>query len=65
MKVCAAPGYLDRRGIPRTVGELAQHNCLSYTQSSTQDSRHWAFGRQGEVRVMIDYLAEAFARTPP
>jgi LysR family transcriptional activator of dmlA len=26
--VCAAPGYLARRGVPRTLGELAQHDCL-------------------------------------
>ncbi len=54
MMVCAAPDYLDRRGIPRTVGELAQHNCLSYTLSAMQDSRQWAFGAQGEVRVPIN-----------
>jgi DNA-binding transcriptional LysR family regulator len=27
--VCAAPSYLDQRGIPRRVAELAQHNCLA------------------------------------
>lgn len=53
MQVCAAPAYLDQRGVPRTVGELAQHNCLSYTLSVMQDSQHWAFGRQGELRVPI------------
>ena len=54
MQVCAAPAYLDQRGVPRTVGELAQHNCLSYTLSAMQDSQHWAFGRQGELRVPIN-----------
>ncbi|MBL4834755.1 MAG: LysR family transcriptional regulator [Pseudomonas sp.] len=54
MMVCAAPDYLDRRGVPRTVGDLAQHNCLSYTLSALQDSRQWAFGTLGEVRVPID-----------
>src|SRR5690554_6270391 len=34
MIVCASADYLDRRGIPRTVAELAQHNCLSYTLSA-------------------------------
>src|SRR5690554_2405083 len=53
MLVCAAPDYLDRRGVPRTVGDLAQHNCLSYTLSAMQDGRHWAFGveRSEERRV--------------
>ncbi|PRB82751.1 LysR family transcriptional regulator [Pseudomonas sp. MYb185] len=54
MMVCAAADYLDRRGVPRTVGELAQHNCLSYTLSAMQDSRHWAFGSQGELRVPVN-----------
>jgi DNA-binding transcriptional LysR family regulator len=54
MLVCAAPLYLKRRGLPRNVGELAQHNCLSYTLSGTQDHKHWAFGSKGEVRVPIN-----------
>ena len=53
MLVCAAPDYLDRRGVPRTVGDLAQHNCLSYTLSAMQDGRHWAFGVRGEIRVPV------------
>lgn len=53
MMVCAAPDYLERRGVPRAVGDLAQHNCLSYTLSGLQDSRQWAFGARGEVRVPI------------
>jgi len=54
MMVCAAPKYLDRRGIPRTVGELAQHNCLSYTLSAMQDKEHWAFGVNGDIRIPIN-----------
>lgn len=54
MVVCAAPAYLDRRGIPRRVAELAQHNCLSYTLSPMQDGKHWAFGANGELRVPVD-----------
>lgn len=59
MLVCAAPAYLDQRGIPRTVADLAQHNCLSYTLSATQSSRHWAFGKHGQVQATIsgDLLA--------
>src|SRR5690554_1686168 len=53
MMVCAAPAYLDRRGIPRTVAELAQHNCLSYTLSAMQNREQWVFGARGEVRVPI------------
>lgn len=59
MCVCAAPMYLDRRGTPRRVAELTQHNCLSYTLSAMQDRRQWAFGAKGEFRVAIsgDLLA--------
>lgn len=59
MMICAAPDYLDRRGVPQTVADLIQHNCLSYTLSSTQDSHHWAFGNDGGIRVPVsgDLLA--------
>lgn len=53
MRVCASADYLDQRGVPRQVGDLAQHNCLSYTLSAKQDRQHWAFGSQGELRVPI------------
>ena len=26
--LCAAPGYLDRRGVPAGIAELSQHDCL-------------------------------------
>jgi len=54
--VCAAPAYLDERGVPRKVADLAQHNCLSYTLSQSKD---WAFGRDGNTRVTVsgDLLA--------
>src|SRR5690554_3191650 len=59
MQVCAAPAYLDRRGAPRRVAELAQHNCLSYTLSPMQDGKQWIFGEHGELRVPVggDLLA--------
>lgn len=59
MCVCAAPSYLEQRGIPRRVADLVQHNCLSYTLSSWAGGKHWAFGRDGSVRVPVsgDLLA--------
>lgn len=53
MRVCAAPAYLARRGQPRRVAELAQHNCLSYTLSARQSRQHWSFGAGGEHRVPV------------
>jgi DNA-binding transcriptional LysR family regulator len=52
--VCAAPSYLDRRGVPRRVAELSQHNCLGYTLSSWAGGREWAFGKNGELRIPIN-----------
>ena len=53
MRVCAAPAYLDQRGVPRRVAELTQHNCLSYTLSARQGRQQWAFGADGEHRVPV------------
>lgn len=53
MRVCAAPAYLDQRGVPRRVAELTQHNCLSYTLSAKQGRRYWLFGAAGEHRVAV------------
>src|SRR5690606_32534357 len=36
MQVCAAPAYLEERGVPRRVADLVQHNCLGYTLSALQ-----------------------------
>ena len=52
--VCAAPAYLEQRGVPRHVADLAQHNCLGYTLSSWAGGKVWAFGRDGSVRVAIN-----------
>lgn len=51
--LCAAPAYLDEHGVPRTVADLAQHNCLSYTLSSTNTPSEWRFGADGSVRQPV------------
>src|SRR5690606_4129634 len=53
MLVCASPDYLDRRGVPRRIADLTQHNCLGYTLSAMQGRKSWAFGRSGEHRVPV------------
>ena len=52
--LCAAPTYLDARGVPRRVAELAQHNCLTYSLSTTSNAHEWPFGRNGDVRIRVD-----------
>ncbi len=37
-----APGYLKRRGVPSSPGELSAHDCLVY--SSVQGDDRWHFG---------------------
>lgn len=34
--ICGSPDYLDRRGIPQTPADLANHNCLNFTHRT-----HW------------------------
>lgn len=53
MRVCAAPSYLEQRGIPRRMADLVQHNCLGYSLSSWAGGKEWAFGRDGSIRVPI------------
>ncbi|HEY6024777.1 MAG TPA: LysR family transcriptional regulator [Pseudolabrys sp.] len=51
--VCAAPAYLKARGTPRTVAELAQHNCLGYTLSRIAGVDRWTFGAKDDVVVTV------------
>jgi DNA-binding transcriptional LysR family regulator len=51
--VCAAPSYLEKHGTPRSVAELAAHNCLGYTLSQQASAAEWLFGADGEIRVQI------------
>jgi DNA-binding transcriptional LysR family regulator len=37
--ICASPGYIARYGRPRTLEELADHQCLTLTGMT-----HWVFG---------------------
>lgn len=51
--VCAAPSYLAQRGTPRSIDDLASHNCLGYTLSRAFGPDHWPFGTDGKVVVPI------------
>lgn len=50
--LCGAPAYLARRGAPRSLEELASHNCLRFVRGDQVYSR-WAFGDEGDPRAVI------------
>jgi DNA-binding transcriptional LysR family regulator len=49
--VCGAPEYLARRGVPRTPEDLADHDCLCYTNVAVRDV--WRFGPRAEQTVRV------------
>lgn len=48
--VVGAPLYLKRHGAPRTLAELAQHNCLAISSEGSQ--RGWTFREHGKNVVL-------------
>ncbi|MDI2028170.1 LysR family transcriptional regulator [Saccharopolyspora sp. TS4A08] len=50
--VCAAPGYLERRGEPRTLPDLAEHDCIVIRENDT-DFMNWRFGEEGDQAVRV------------
>jgi len=51
--VCGAPAYFKRHGKPKTLDDLARHNCLAFNLQGGQQ-HGWLFergGRQVNVRV--------------
>jgi len=49
--VCATPGYLQRHGVPRTLDDLAHHNCLAFNLQGGQQGG-WHF-RSGDKAVVL------------
>jgi len=57
--VCASPEYLRRHGTPRTLEELAQHNCLTTKPELTMSwDYHAPDGSEGSVRVSGRYSCD-------
>jgi DNA-binding transcriptional LysR family regulator len=48
----AAPGYLKRAGTPRTLEELAGHECIQFALPSTGRNIPWLF-RNGEEEIEL------------
>ncbi|HSF48369.1 MAG TPA: LysR family transcriptional regulator [Burkholderiales bacterium] len=52
-KVCAAPDYFKRHGVPQAPSDLVHHNCLIYTSSGGK-GEWWRFvGPEGEISVPV------------
>lgn len=51
MLVWGSPGYLQARGRPQKLADLAQHNCLLGFDSSQRPHRSWPLLDGGQVQV--------------
>lgn len=49
--ICAAPAYLEARGVPRHPADLAQHRIIAATGAWA--SLEWRFGIGGEIAVGV------------
>jgi DNA-binding transcriptional LysR family regulator len=49
MLVCASPGYRAARGLPATIDELAQHECINFRLASGRIFE-WEFKVDGQLR---------------
>ncbi|MCP3137021.1 LysR family transcriptional regulator [Pyxidicoccus xibeiensis] len=56
--LCAAPSYLQTRGVPRTVEDLARHDCIRFRFTSTGRLEDW-FLRQ-EPGAPVPRIPETF-----
>ncbi len=60
MVVCAAPVYIQAEGKPDNPEDLAQHNCLVFSEIVHRDHGTWQFGardQQCSVRVAGDLVS--------
>lgn len=53
LNVCASPLYLAEHGVPRSVEDLADHDCLGYTLSSLTGHSQWGFGPDGSIKIPV------------
>lgn len=52
--VCAAPRYLERRGVPHTPQDLSAHECIAHTQRATPNVWHFTTPTGGKTSVQIN-----------
>ena len=51
MLLCASPDYAKSRGLPQSLDDLAQHECINFRLASGR-LYEWEFKVQGELRKM-------------
>jgi DNA-binding transcriptional LysR family regulator len=52
--ICAAHSYIERCGLPSSVGDLARHNCLIFAGSDTSNHDEWELrGKNGMELVKV------------
>jgi len=59
MMVCAAPSYIAKHGAPKSISDLAAHNCLGYKLSRMAGSGQWLFGKNGHARITVSGTLKA------
>lgn len=59
MVVAASPAYLGRRGTPRRLDDLADHDCLCRTRLTHAEASTWSFGRDGAIKVAVGGVMQA------
>jgi DNA-binding transcriptional LysR family regulator len=52
--ICASPAYIERRGLPRTPGDLAAHDCIAHSARVTPRIWHLVGPDGGQVSVEIN-----------
>ncbi|NUZ04727.1 LysR family transcriptional regulator [Piscinibacter koreensis] len=50
-RICAAPAYLARAGVPTTPDDLAHHQCLNFLQGAFRSQ--WPLRRGDEVHTVV------------
>jgi DNA-binding transcriptional LysR family regulator len=61
MIVCAAPSYLERRGVPQTPAELSAHDCLAF--SEMPGAAEWRFLEHSKSRAKIPISPRLWANS--
>lgn len=48
LRLVASPAYLERAGMPHSIGDLGRHTCLPFIMPSTGRPSDWLFSVDGE-----------------